>query len=124
MSLSESESSAPLWFPSEHRRSSSHLAELLARYGFENYDEAWNWSVSPATMGEFWRGVADEAQVTWHRGPLASLEVDARAVTGVRWFRGGTLNYAELALRRGGDTEAIIAYDDARGPRAKSWREW
>jgi len=123
MSLSESESSAPLWFPSEHRRSSSHLAELLARHGFENYDEAWNWSVSPATMGEFWRGVADEAQVTWHRGPLASLEVDARAVTGVRWFRGGTLNYAELALRRDGDTEAIIAYDDARGRRAMSWRE-
>jgi acetoacetyl-CoA synthetase len=123
MSLSNNEFVSPLWVPSDQRRHESHLAEFLSRHGFESYDEAWRWSVDTATIGDFWRDVADEAHVTWHSEPRTSIEVDVHAMTGVRWFPGGTLNYAELALRRNDDGDAIIAYDDARGRRVVSWRE-
>ncbi len=114
---------SPLWTPSPERRRDSHLHGFLLRHGFATYDEAWRWSVDPATTGDFWRAVAEEAGVVWHDEPRAALEADPTSVTGVRWFPGGTLNYAELALRRATDDLAIVAYDDARGRSSVSWRE-
>jgi acetoacetyl-CoA synthetase len=112
---------AALWTPSPQRRRASHLQDLLERHGFATYDEAWRWSIDPATSADFWRGVADDARVRWHTEPRAAMEPDESRVTGVRWFPGGTLNYAETALRRRGDETAIVAYDDARGRSQLSW---
>ena len=95
---------APIWSPTPERRRRSHLAAFLERHGLATYDDAWRWSVDPATSGEFWRAVADEARVAWHDPPGPALGPDPSAVTGARWFAGGTLNYAEAALRRRGDT--------------------
>ncbi len=114
----------PLWSPSLERRRDSHLQAFLDRHGFATYDEAWRWSVDPATTGEFWRTVADEAHVVWHDQPRDALERDESSVTGVRWFSGGTLNYAESALgQRHGEAPAIIAFDDTRGRSTLSWDE-
>ena len=113
----------PLWKPSPSRRRGAHLTSFLARHDLASYDKAWEWSVNPATAGDFWRAVADEAGVVWHDEPSASREVDATRVPGVRWFPGGTLNFAELALRRSDDGPAVIAHDDARGRSSTSWRE-
>src|ERR1700739_3823285 len=113
----------PLWTASEERRRDAHLSQFLARRGFASFDAAWRWSVDRASTGEFWRAVAEEASVIWHEPPRADLEDDPTSVTGVRWFPGGTLNYAELALRRGDDATAIVAHDDARGRSQVSWRE-
>ena len=89
---------APLWEPSEERRARSNLQAYLDRHGFGGYDDAWRWSVDPATAGEFWRDVARHYGVRWHRPPEAVLEAGDGA-WGARWFRGGLLNYAEHALR-------------------------
>lgn len=114
---------SPLWTAPEERRRGAHLNQFLSRRGFLSYDDAWRWSVERTTTGEFWRAVAEEAGVIWHEPPRADLDDDPTSVTGVRWFPGGTLNYAELALRRGDDTTAIVAHDDARGSSRVSWRE-
>ncbi len=99
------------------------MHELLERHGFATYDEAWRWSIDPATTGEFWAEVAHESGVRWHAEPRAALEHDESRVTGFRWFPGGTLNYAEAALRRRGTETAIVAHDDARGRSQLSWDE-
>lgn len=114
----------PLWSPSRDRRRNSHLHAFLERHGFSDYDDAWRWSVDPSTSADFWRAVANDAEVTWHDEPRSTREADADAPNGVRWFPNGTLNYAEHALgQRRGDEVAIIGYDDARERHAMSWDE-
>jgi acetoacetyl-CoA synthetase len=89
---------APLWTPSEQRQHRSRLGQFINRRGFEDYGRLWDWSVAPATAGDFWTTVAAEFAVPWQRPPAASLEPDESRVAGARWFRGGQLNYAEAAL--------------------------
>lgn len=116
--------SAPLWSASRERRRDSHLQAFLDRYGFSTYDEAWHWSVDPATRADFWLAVTEDAGLVWRDLPRAAITPDPGAVNGVRWFPGGTLNYAERALNaRRGDAPAILSYDDARGVGETSWNE-
>jgi len=104
----------------------SRLRAFLDAHGLSSYDDAWRWSVDGATAGAFWRAVADATGVPWHTLPGAALEHDKAAVTGARWFRGGTLNYAERALTppggHGGAT-AVVAVSDSRGPLELTWDE-
>ncbi len=113
----------PLWTPSPERANRSHLHALLESHDFVTYDEAWAWSTDPATIGDFWAGVADDAGVTFHSPASAPLVRDGSAVTGARWFPGSTLNYAEHALRRRDAATAVISHDDARGDRQVGWAE-
>ena len=117
---------APLWEPSPERAAASRLGRWCAERGFPTYQEAWEWSVAPATAGAFWRAIADRFEVRWHRPPDADLEPDPTRVTGWRWFRGGRLNYAEAALRPppgGGASPAIVARSQTRPPQELSWSE-
>jgi acetoacetyl-CoA synthetase len=81
---------------------------------FAGYDELWRWSVDEP--GAFWQSLADFFEVAWHREPSAAL-ADAR-MPGADWFPGGTLNYAEQALRlpgRAADDVVVIGRSQTRG---------
>ncbi|MGH9106253.1 MAG: hypothetical protein ACRDZX_10530, partial [Acidimicrobiales bacterium] len=67
----------PLWVPPERRAAGSHLGRWCREHGFASYDEAWEWSVAPATAGTFWSEVASNSKVNWRRPPDAALETDA-----------------------------------------------
>ncbi|MGH9056035.1 MAG: acetoacetate--CoA ligase [Acidimicrobiales bacterium] len=117
---------APLWHPSPARRAASRMQRFLDEKGFSTYDEAWEWSVAAATAGEFWRHVADDLGVHWHREPGESLRTEPGTVAGARWFSGGQLNYAESALRApAGDPGAlaVIARSQTRPDQDLSWAD-
>jgi acetoacetyl-CoA synthetase len=117
---------SPLWVPSGPRKAASQLARWCRERGFSSYDEAWEWSVAPGTMGEFWQGVADYFDVPWRRRPVATLERDEDRVPGYRWFRGGQLNYAESALRPppgASGSVAVVARSQSRPPIDLTWEE-
>jgi acetoacetyl-CoA synthetase len=113
----------PLWTPPPDRRDASALQRFLHRHGFESYDRAWEWSVDPATAGDFWAAAADDTGVVWAARPDVALEADASAVSGARWFRGGLLNYAENVLRDrpGAGAFALRALSDTRPPLEITW---
>ncbi|MGS0684327.1 acetoacetate--CoA ligase [Nakamurella sp. GG22] len=54
-------------------------------------------SYSVEDLPGFWSAVADYFQIRWHRHPDGVLPV--QVMPGADWFPGGTLNYAEHALR-------------------------
>ena len=60
-----------------------------------DYDELWTYSTQD--LAGFWSNVADFFDVRWHDDPTAALGV--QTMPGADWFPGGTLNYAEHALR-------------------------
>ncbi|MDX2378835.1 MAG: acetoacetate--CoA ligase, partial [Acidimicrobiia bacterium] len=60
----------------------------------------------------------------WHTAPTAALESDP--MPGVNWFPGGTLNYAEHALRHAGvsaDDVAVISRSQTRPTTTHTWAE-
>jgi acetoacetyl-CoA synthetase len=61
----------------------------------EDYPALLEWSITD--LDGFWSGLAEFAGVLWHDRPTATLG-DA-TMPGAQWFPGGTLNYAEHALR-------------------------
>jgi acetoacetyl-CoA synthetase len=98
---------------------------MLDEHEFESYDEAWRWSVDARTAGAFWAEISRTADVHWYDEPIDVMQRDTASVTGVRWFSGGTLNYAEHALtsRRAGDELALMSSSDTRDRVAMTWDE-
>jgi acetoacetyl-CoA synthetase len=86
-----------VWSPAVDAWASSRLGEFAAavRPSATSYDDVLDWSIDQP--GDFWQAVADWADVHWHDQPTDSLAV--AALPGSVWFPGGTLNYAEHALR-------------------------
>ena len=126
--------SQPLWQPTPSRRERSRLARFLAGAGFgppdpdgpDPYDEAWAWSVDAATAGAFWERVADEFSVPWHDRATAPVVEDPASVTGVRWFPGATLNYAQMALDfppERAEQPAVLARSQTRPDRDLTWAD-
>ncbi|OQO90878.1 acetoacetate--CoA ligase [Saccharomonospora piscinae] len=105
-----------LWRPTAEQVERSRIADFRRWLRDErgvavaDYDELWSFSVE--SMPEFWGAVADYFPVRWHTPPAEVLADDA--MPGARWFPGGTLNYAEHALRptaaaaKGDDDPAVV----------------
>ncbi len=107
-----------LWEPTPEAVEASelgrYLAWLQAERGlrFAGYDDLWQWSVDD--LDGFWSSIVDYFEVRFHDQPSAVL--GSRDMPGAEWFPGGTLNYAEHALRRSDDHPAIVARSQTRGP--------
>ncbi len=116
----------PLWEPTEDRRNNSRIHSFLTEAGFSSYDEAWAWSVSPETAGAFWERVASSFDLPWHDPPSVFIEADESAVTGARWCRGATLNYARTCLSfppELADRPAVLGRSQTRAGRDLTWSE-
>ena len=72
----------------------------------EDYHDLWTWSVEQ--LAAFWAVVWDffDVQADGRTDPLTVLA--DRSMPGARWFPGTRLNYAEHALRHGGDDEVAV----------------
>lgn len=81
--------------------------------------------MGPDSIGEFWKVVGQDCGVRWSVEPTSSLEWDPSAVTGARWFPGGTINYAGQALGGRGESDdiAIVSTSDTRDEVSLTWRE-
>ena len=86
-----------VWTPATDAWANSRLGHFAAaaRPSAQDYGELLDWSI--AEPGPFWNALARWAEVHWHDQPTDSLA--SAAMPGYRWFPGGTLNYAEHALR-------------------------
>jgi acetoacetyl-CoA synthetase len=92
-----------LWTPAPERVARSRIAAFRSWLFAErqivhpDYHSLWEWSVTEPE--EFWDALADFFDVAFHDQPDAVLR--ERVMPGAEWFHGGTLNYAEHALRPG-----------------------
>lgn len=104
------------WSPPNDARTTSRMGRFLDRVGerrglsLPTYADAQGWSVGD--LDAFWAEVVDQLKVRFVDQPDAVL-ADA-SMPGAVWFPGGTLNYAEHALRRGGDRAAIVGRSQSR----------
>ncbi|MGD9999373.1 MAG: acetoacetate--CoA ligase [Ilumatobacteraceae bacterium] len=99
-----------VWAPAPQAWTESRLHEFAARERptASSYEDLLEWSL--AEPGDFWQAVADWSGVEWHDRPTAALA--RSAMPGAVWFPGGTLNYAEHALRDA--ASAIVARSQSR----------
>jgi acetoacetyl-CoA synthetase len=94
-----------LWEPSPDQVANANLTRyrkwLETRHAlrFANYPELFEWSVRD--LEAFWPSIAEFFDVRFHSPPDRVLS--SREMPGAHWFPGATLNYAEHALRPGGN---------------------
>jgi len=97
-----------LWTPKPdrvERAAITDFTEFVAqRIGHELADYGALWDFSTRDLAGFWSAVADYFDVAWHERPTEALP--AAVMPGADWFPGGTLNYAEHALRSRPDGSA------------------
>src|SRR5688572_8059969 len=98
-----------LWRPSEEVLRRTNLRrymnwlETTRGLAFADYRELWSWSVTD--LEGFWQSIWDYFAVRATRPAVRVLS--GREMPGARWFEGAELNYAEHALRRRGDADAV-----------------
>ncbi len=125
----EAEQPAVLWRPNEHGYSGSALARFTDWLAWQrgvdvdSYHELHEYSVSD--LAGFWSAVAEYFEVEF-RSPYEQVLTDEQ-MPGARWFPGGTLNYAEHALRLGPGKEAgdvaVVALTETGERRQLSYGE-
>ncbi|MEK7704409.1 MAG: acetoacetate--CoA ligase [Myxococcota bacterium] len=99
-----------LWQPTLARQHASALWRYLrwldAHGGphFDDYASLWRWSVED--LEAFWVSIWQHFAIDAH-APYDKVLVE-RAMPGATWFPGATLNYAEHALRRRDEHEAVV----------------
>ncbi|MGW3074745.1 MULTISPECIES: acetoacetate--CoA ligase [unclassified Kitasatospora] len=88
--------------------------ESERQLGFADYDSLWQWSVTD--LDGFWSSVWEFFDVRPHTPPTAAL--GRRSMPDTEWFPGATLNYAEHALGREEDLDAValVARSQTRAP--------
>ena len=101
----------PIWKPSAERIHHSNMSAFM-RYAEEilnkpisNYNDLYNWSVTE--IEEFWKSVWITAGVIHSKKYNAVLS--GEKMTGVKWFAGAELNFAENLLKFRDDHTAIIS---------------
>jgi acetoacetyl-CoA synthetase len=105
-----------LWTPSPEAASLSNLSRYqrwLAEtkgLAFADYADLWQWSVDE--VGAFWSSIAEYFDVRFHTPPTSGI--GNTTMPGAEWFPGGTLNYAEHALRPNG-SEAGLFFANEQG---------
>jgi acetoacetyl-CoA synthetase len=108
-----------LWTPDAEQAERTALADFTRWVGehrdvrAEDYAALHDWSVRD--VPGFWSALAEYSEILWHDRPHATL--GAREMPGAEWFPGGTLNYAEHALREGPgrgeqDTALVFVRED------------
>ncbi len=114
-----------VWTPDADAAAGSRLTAFATaasrRTGltFDDYGSLLDWTIE--RPGEFWGAFADWAEVRWHDRPTEAL-ASAR-MPGATWFPGGTLNYAEHAVRWSGAAPAIVSLSQTRDRVEWSWDE-
>ncbi|MEV8624480.1 acetoacetate--CoA ligase [Streptomyces sp. NPDC051079] len=88
--------------------------EAERRLSFPDYASLWEWSVTD--LAGFWSSVWEFFDVRPHTPPTAPL--GRKAMPDAEWFPGATLNYAEHALGRDEDLDAVavVAHSQTRAP--------
>ncbi|HEX9287659.1 MAG TPA: acetoacetate--CoA ligase [Thermoanaerobaculia bacterium] len=106
----------PLWTPPADARERTRIGAYLEFLGrtrglrFDGFPTLWSWSVTE--LEEFWRSIGDYFEVFTH-DPSTGILLERR-MPSAKWFPGATLNYAEHALRRAGESAAVIARSQTR----------
>jgi acetoacetyl-CoA synthetase len=88
-----------LWAPDPAAKTAlgdfaGYLEQRIGRT-FSDYADLWEYSTTETA--DFWGAVADFFDIQWHHAPARVLT--NAVMPGAQWFPGGTLNYAEHALR-------------------------
>lgn len=105
-----------LWTPDPQTASLSNLSryqrwlEETKGLAFADYADLWDWSVND--IAAFWSSLTEYFDVHFHEKPTSAL--GTATMPGTEWFPGGTLNYAEHALRPNG-SEAGLFFANEHG---------
>ena len=104
-----------LWKPSPDFIKNSHLRHYLnwleahKSLKFNNYHEAWQWSVE--NVADFWESLWQYFEVISH-SPYK--QVLSGEMPTAKWFEGATLNYAEHIFRMADDERTAIVFSSER----------
>lgn len=100
--------------PREGSETAKYLDWLAQNRGlrFDDWGALHRWSIEH--LEDFWQSIWDFFEIIAHTPPAGVLA--ERVMPGARWFEGSTLNFAENALRPGGDDDAaaVLAYSQTR----------
>mgnify|MGYP000039980718 FL=1 len=105
---------APLWTPSPERAAATRIAaftqHLRDKYGqrFPDYWSLWRWSI--ANKEYFWRELWDFCGIIGEQGARALI--DGHLMPGARWFPDAQLNFAENLLKKRGDDDALVFWNE------------
>lgn len=109
-----------LWTPSDDAWETTALGRFATAHGFDDLAALVRWSI--ADLDAFWSASMEFTGVRWRTAPTAVRHGDA--MPGVRWFPGGTINFAEHALAPAAadhDGVAVIAVSQTRDRVELSW---
>ncbi len=126
----------PLWTPSAHRIARTNLTRFMAEAGARgapagDWPSFYGWSIDRPE--EFWAlvweftGIVAERRADGTLWDRVGLGLERMAPPdperGPRWFTGARLNFAENLLRRSGEGEALVFWNELGRQRALTWAE-
>ena len=120
----------PLWRPTPAAVASAHLTRFIAETGQQDYARLYRWSVErpEAFWPAVWRfcGMIADRRAdgsAWEEPVDGPLTMAPPGETGLRWFTGARLNFAENLLRFRDDRPALVFWNELGRQRALTYAE-
>jgi len=116
---------APIWSPSETRRSNSNMFAFMnylekeKNLPFNSYEELYNWSVTQ--IPDFWQALWEFTSVIASRTTNSVLE--GTSIQRAVWFRNAKLNFAENLLRHRTNQPALVYCPEGASPERLTYNE-
>lgn len=107
----------PAWIPSEDTIQKTNIYKTMKKYGFETYQNLYEWSVGKESRDHFWMESMKNIEVAWENEPTAAFDMSNGGAAHVQYFPGGRLNISDSCFNKRDPLDPALVYCLESDPR-------
>ena len=99
------------WQPSERIIKESNIYKMMLRYGFENYEDFWKWSVQE--KAEFWETTIKNLEIKLEKEYTSILDI-SQGVENAQWLKNAKLNIVDSCFQNKNEATALLFQEEGK----------
>lgn len=100
-----------MWQPTKKTIKESNIYEMMHRFGFQNYDDFWRWSVD--NKADFWEATVKNLGLKLDKNYTSILDV-SQGAENASWLKNAKLNIVDSCFQNAEDATAIIFQEEGK----------
>jgi len=101
----------PFWKPSKEIIEQSNIYKMMQKYGFQNYDDFWRWSVS--NKEDFWEDTVQNLGIQLTKKHTSIVDI-SKGVENPEWLKNSKFNIVDSCFQNENEATAIVFQEEGK----------